>query len=104
LWLTAPPDWLAATWVVHWFSLRARRSRSRTPYGQTGFLIPPGDVAEMAAAVVRLHDDPVLRQSMGIAGRRDVVNHFDVERMLDGHADSMLSRTRSQRRRQELIR
>jgi len=55
--------------------------------GETGVLIPPGDVAAMAGAVSRLHDDPGLRRSMGRAGREDVVSRFDVERMLDGHVE-----------------
>ena len=37
--------------------------------GVTGFLTPPGDPQAMAAAVLRLLDDPALAQAMAEAGR-----------------------------------
>lgn len=38
--------------------------------GTTGLLVPPRDAGALAAAAVELLKDPVLRRSMGIAGRR----------------------------------
>lgn len=38
--------------------------------GRTGFLVPPGDAAAMAAAVARLAADPALRAAQGRAGRQ----------------------------------
>jgi glycosyltransferase involved in cell wall biosynthesis len=38
-------------------------------HGETGYLVEPGDVAGMAAAVIRLLNDPELRGNMGRAGR-----------------------------------
>ena len=51
--------------------------------GETGFMVEPGDAEELAAAVVRLWDDPGACKSMGLAGRRlmeekmDKVTQFD---------------------------
>jgi glycosyltransferase involved in cell wall biosynthesis len=49
--------------------------------GQTGFLHPPGDVAGMAASVLRLLDDDALRQQMGRKGHDLVCAHFDPQRL-----------------------
>jgi glycosyltransferase involved in cell wall biosynthesis len=45
--------------------------------GETGVLVPPGDDARVAAAVLRLLDDPALGVRMGQAGRRRIEQHFD---------------------------
>jgi glycosyltransferase involved in cell wall biosynthesis len=44
--------------------------------GESGFLVPPGDVAGLARAVARLAGDPALRASFGRAGRRLVEREF----------------------------
>ena len=43
---------------------------------ETGFLVPPGDPANLAAAVTRLFDDPELGRRLGRAGRERVVRKF----------------------------
>lgn len=45
--------------------------------GQTGLLVPPGDTAGLATAMVRLLDDPDLRERMGRAGRARMEQRFD---------------------------
>jgi glycosyltransferase involved in cell wall biosynthesis len=48
----------------------------------TGRLVPPDDVAGLAAAAARLLRDPALRARMGQAGRERVERHFTRARML----------------------
>jgi 2-deoxystreptamine N-acetyl-D-glucosaminyltransferase/2-deoxystreptamine glucosyltransferase len=43
--------------------------------GESGFLVPPGDVAGMAARIREVVDDPMLRQRLGAQGRRDMEGH-----------------------------
>ncbi len=45
--------------------------------GVTGFVIPPGDAAALAAATRRLVDDRELQLEMGAAGRRRAVQRFN---------------------------
>jgi len=52
--------------------------------GTTGELVEPGDAAALAAAIVKLLQDPSLRQEYGEAGRRRVAHQFDVEHLVSG--------------------
>ncbi len=38
--------------------------------GETGLVVPAGDVPALAAALRRLHDDPALRARLGAAGKQ----------------------------------
>jgi glycosyltransferase involved in cell wall biosynthesis len=49
--------------------------------GQTGYLVPPRSVTEMAQALVRLATDPALRERLGAEGRRRFTEVFRHERM-----------------------
>ena len=46
--------------------------------GETGFLTPVGDVEAFSAAMERLVSDPALRQRLGEAGRRVVLERFSL--------------------------
>jgi len=53
--------------------------------GQTGFLVPPGDAAALAARLGQLADDPGLRSSFGAAGRARAEEHFSLPAWRDAH-------------------
>ncbi len=48
--------------------------------GETGLLLPPGDLDGVAAALVALWNDPARRRTMGLAGQQRVARHFTVGR------------------------
>lgn len=49
--------------------------------GKTGILVPPGDVAELAAAWLRCADDPAMCVRFGLAGRQRFLAHFTSDSM-----------------------
>ena len=49
--------------------------------GVTGFLVPPGDARALAAAIMKLLQDPALRHRMGRAGRLRVLERYSAERV-----------------------
>lgn len=51
--------------------------------GRTGFVIPTGDVAALAASLGRLRAEPALRAALGAAARERVRSEFSEARMLD---------------------
>jgi len=61
--------------------------------GETGILVPPGDVAALRAALERLLADPVERQRLGQAGRERIAEHFSWEGVtaatLTAYADAL---------------
>ncbi|MBI5451154.1 MAG: glycosyltransferase family 4 protein [Gammaproteobacteria bacterium] len=48
-----------------------------------GLLIEAGDVEGIAAALSRLADDPMLRSTLGVAGRQTVQKRFTMDAMMD---------------------
>jgi glycosyltransferase involved in cell wall biosynthesis len=50
---------------------------------ETGFLLPPGDLAGLRERLIRLAQDVTLRQRLGLRGRQFVQERFGVERMVD---------------------
>ena len=55
--------------------------------GVTGLLVPSGDRPALARALVRLADDPALRERMGQAGRHHVELTFGMDRFVREFAD-----------------
>ena len=51
-----------------------RGPREQVVPGETGLLVPPGEVTALAAALRRLVADAALRQRMGEAGRARAVS------------------------------
>jgi glycosyltransferase involved in cell wall biosynthesis/ribosomal protein S18 acetylase RimI-like enzyme len=51
--------------------------------GMEGFLVPPRNPAELAAAIDRLVEDPGLRARVGAAARARALDHFDERKVLE---------------------
>jgi glycosyltransferase involved in cell wall biosynthesis len=51
--------------------------------GETGFLVPAGDVAKLSSRILQLAQDPGLRERLGNSGRQFVRQRFSVETMVD---------------------
>lgn len=54
--------------------------------GVTGFLVPVGDRATLAARTRKLLDEPNVASRMGEAGRTRIVGRFSINRMIDQYA------------------
>jgi len=50
---------------------------------ETGFLVRPGDLAEVTGRLLQLAEDAALRERLGRRGREMVCEQFSVERMVD---------------------
>jgi glycosyltransferase involved in cell wall biosynthesis len=57
--------------------------------GQTGILVPPGDVQALRSAIRRLYENPALAQRMGLAGREFVEANFHPQ-VIDGRIKQLL--------------
>lgn len=55
--------------------------------GETGHLVAPEDPDALAGAVERLLSQPGTAAAMGEAGRRRVVEHFDIDRYVDARLE-----------------
>lgn len=47
--------------------------------GESCVVVPGGDPRALADAIAELYGDPKCREKMGAAGRRYVLNHYEVE-------------------------
>jgi phosphatidylinositol alpha 1,6-mannosyltransferase len=52
-------------------------------HGETGLLVPPGDVAALREALQRLLGDQELRRQLGDASRARIAEHFTWQRFTD---------------------
>lgn len=50
--------------------------------GRTGYRVPPGDAAALAAAISSLIDAPALRRSMGALGRTVIAERYGLDRLV----------------------
>ncbi len=55
--------------------------------GETGLLVDPGDVIDLAGAIERLATDRATGRRMGVAGRDLITHHFDKDRQFDAFLD-----------------
>jgi glycosyltransferase involved in cell wall biosynthesis len=55
--------------------------------GETGRLVPPGDVPALASVLAELAADPATRDRLGAAAAADVADRFSVARLLAGVQD-----------------
>ena len=53
--------------------------------GETGFLVPPGDLRALTGAILELARDPARAEAMGTAARARQRERFTGERMVDGY-------------------
>jgi hypothetical protein len=59
--------------------------------GQTGLLVEPGQPEPLAAALLRLLEQPELAARLGAAGRRRAAEQFSLERMV-GQTEALYER------------
>jgi glycosyltransferase involved in cell wall biosynthesis len=75
---------------------RVRGCREVVVDGETGLLVPPRDADALADALEKLIASPPLREQMGQAGRRRVVQNYDQRRVfrtvLETYRDLLLER------------
>jgi glycosyltransferase involved in cell wall biosynthesis len=53
--------------------------------GETGFLVPPGDLRALTGAILALARDPARAAAMGAAARARQRERFTGEQMVDGY-------------------
>lgn len=59
--------------------------------GRTGWLVPPGDVPALAAALSHLLSDPETSQAFGRAGREQAVREFSLASMVRSHEEIFMN-------------
>ncbi len=53
-------------------------------HGETGLTVPPGDETALADAIRTLAENDALREAYGAAAQRRVLEHFELDNMIDG--------------------
>ncbi len=62
--------------------------------GETGLIVPPGDPHQLAASVQKLLESPEMAAEMGAAGRRRVIERYQIDvmtRRIEELYDSLLA-------------
>jgi glycosyltransferase involved in cell wall biosynthesis len=59
--------------------------------GDTGIIVTPREYEEFAEGIIRLVDDPDLRETMGTEARERAVNFFSIQMMLEKHIKSYIT-------------
>jgi len=62
-------------------------------HGETGWLVPPGDVGALAAGLERLVDDPSLRRRLGGAARQEVATRHTWRAHVERTIEALAGRT-----------
>lgn len=65
--------------------------------GETGLLGDEGNIETMARGMIRLARDPNLAESLGLAGRRHIEQHYTLERSIGGLATALAAAVREYR-------
>jgi glycosyltransferase involved in cell wall biosynthesis len=55
--------------------------------GETGFVVQARDCESLAAAIIRLAQDPALRAQFGAAGHQRVLEYFGLQRFVQSHRE-----------------
>lgn len=56
-------------------------------HGENGYLVDPGNASQMADFLNRLMSDREISRQMGSAGRREVVENWSLDRMVEGYQE-----------------
>ena len=51
--------------------------------GETGFLVPAGKTEAIAAAILRLIENPALRKQMGEKAKERIIRNFPIEKYVN---------------------
>jgi glycosyltransferase involved in cell wall biosynthesis len=62
--------------------------------GINGVVVPAGEPRKLQEAVVRLHEDPILRDRMGRLARQGVLEHFTPEKQAMGYLQAIFETLR----------
>jgi glycosyltransferase involved in cell wall biosynthesis len=54
-------------------------------HGRTGEIVPADDIEAMAAALIRIADDPARARALGRAGREEVERRFSLQAMVGAY-------------------
>jgi len=60
-------------------------AKEAVSHGKTGALIPVGDLESLQKAIELMIEEPEMRQTLGVAGRRRMQDEFSVPAMVESH-------------------